>query len=82
MTFEEFIKLAHTPLPGPPMLTEEQMARLKASLVSMGRGAAGFVPEMSLPMMPEWMRRYSEERGLLPEVDGPGRSLPRGPGTP
>lgn len=83
MTLDDLIQFAHTPLPGPPMLTQEQLDRLKASVMSMGHGIAGLVPDMALPMAPDWLLKYSAERGLLPDqVDGPGRGLPRGPGSP
>lgn len=79
MTLEELLHRAYgvamTPLPPPPQLTPEQWARMKASAQSSVGGLAGLLPSLpegALPLAPQWMQRYMEERGLAPwQEDGP-----------
>jgi hypothetical protein len=71
MTLEELIALARTPLPGPPELTDEQVLKLRAARGKL-EALLPSLPER-LPVMPEWMRRYSAERGLIPPMPQPAQ---------
>ena|SRR5437660_597580 len=64
MTVEELLMALHAPLPGPPQLSDDQVARLKAWWARM-TSAPPRMPE--LPTAPQWMLDYSRSRGLLPE---------------
>lgn len=75
MTLEEFADLLRTPLPGPPELSQEQLVKLRAA-----RGKLeALLPSLpgQLPTAPEWMLKYSRDRGLLP-----GQGLAPQPGMP
>src|ERR1700704_539422 len=66
MSAEDLIRVLHTQLPGPPEMDRATLEGWMERLRRM-RGAMR-IPE--LPQAPEWMLKYSRDRGVLPGQAG------------